>query len=85
MTCGVGHRCSLDLGLLQLWCRPVAAALIGPLAWEPPYAVGAGPKKQERKKERVKKQSVLVKVRSRWNLYRFMVGCELEQPSLKSL
>ena len=27
--------------LLWLWCRPVATALIGPLAWEPPYAAGA--------------------------------------------
>ena len=26
----------LDLALLCLWCRPVATALIGPLAWEPP-------------------------------------------------
>ena len=34
MSCGVGHRCGLDLVLLWLWCRPVAAALIQPLAWE---------------------------------------------------
>ena len=26
---------------LELWCRLVAAALIQPLAWEPPYALGA--------------------------------------------
>ena len=25
----------------ELWCRPVATAPIGPLAWEPPHAVGA--------------------------------------------
>ena len=31
--------CSSDLALL--WCRPVATAPIRPLAWEPPYAVGA--------------------------------------------
>ena len=30
-----------DPALLQLWCRPTAAAPIGPLAWEPPYAAGA--------------------------------------------
>ena len=30
-----------DLALLWLWCRLVATAPIGPLAWEPPYAVGA--------------------------------------------
>ena len=33
MSCGVGCRCSLDLVLPWLWGRPVAAALIGPLAW----------------------------------------------------
>ena len=27
--------------LLWLWCRLVATAPIRPLAWEPPYAVGA--------------------------------------------
>ena len=39
MTCGVGHRRGSDLALLWLLCRPAAVALIGPLAWEPPYAV----------------------------------------------
>ena len=29
-----------DLALLWLWCRPAAAALIRPLAWELPYAAG---------------------------------------------
>ena len=38
MSCGVGRRRGSDLALLWLWCRPVAAALIRPLAWEPPYA-----------------------------------------------
>jgi len=36
MSCGVGHRCSSDLVLLWLWCRPAATAPIRPLAWEPP-------------------------------------------------
>ena len=30
-----------DLGLLELWCRLAATALIRPLAWEPPYALAA--------------------------------------------
>ena len=30
-----------NLVLLWLWCRPAAAVLIRPLAWEPPYATGA--------------------------------------------
>jgi len=41
VSCGVGCRHSLDLVLLWLWRRPVATALIRPLAWEPPYAAGA--------------------------------------------
>ena len=40
MNCGVGRRLGSDPSLLWLWCRLAAAALIGPLAWEPPYAVG---------------------------------------------
>ena len=34
-----------DLVLLWLWCRPAAAAPVGPLAWEFPYAAGVGLKK----------------------------------------
>ena len=34
-----GARCSLDPTLLWLWCRPASVALIGPLAWELPYAI----------------------------------------------
>ena len=41
MGCGVGRRRGLDPALLWLWHRPAAIAPIGPLAWEPPYAVGA--------------------------------------------
>ena len=40
MSCGVGRRRGLDLVLLGLWYRPTATALILPLAWEPPYALG---------------------------------------------
>ena len=44
MSCGVGHRCGSVLVLLWLWCRPVATAPIGPLAW--------GPKKARKKKKK---------------------------------
>ena len=37
---GVGCRLSSDLALLWLWFRPGTAALIRPLAWEPPHATG---------------------------------------------
>ena len=32
----------------ELWCRPVATAPIGPLAWEPPYAMVAAQEKAKR-------------------------------------
>ena len=46
MSCGVGLRCSSDLALLWLWCRPAAtAAIIRLLAWEPPYVMAVALKK----------------------------------------
>ena len=45
-----------DLALLWLWCRPAAAAPIRPLAWEPPYAMGAALKRQKRPKKRKKEK-----------------------------
>ena len=38
-----------------LWCRLVAATLIGPLAWEPPYATSGALKRQKDQKKRKKK------------------------------
>ena len=46
MSCGVGRGCGLDPTWLWLWHRLVAVALNGPLAWEPPYAMGAALKKR---------------------------------------
>jgi len=40
--------------LLRLWCRPAAAALIRPLAWEPPDATGAALKRKKEKKRNQK-------------------------------
>ena len=31
---------------MWLWVRPVAIDLIGPIAWEPPYATGAALKRK---------------------------------------
>ena len=50
MSCGVGRRRGSDPTLLWLWCRPEAVALIGPLAWEPPYAIGAALERPKKKK-----------------------------------
>ena len=52
MNCGVGRRRSLDPVLLWLWHRPVAAAPIRPLAWEPPYAAEAALEMAKRQKKK---------------------------------
>ena len=46
----------MDLAFLWLWCRREVTAPISPLAWEPPYAVGAALKRQETEKKRKKKK-----------------------------
>ena len=46
MGCGVGRQHGSDPSLLWLWCRLAAVVSIGPLAWEPPYAVGVDLKKR---------------------------------------
>ena len=61
MICGVGHRYGLDPGLVWLWRRPVATDLIRPLAWEPPYAMGAALEKTKRQKDKKKKQNTWTK------------------------
>ena len=53
MSYGVGCRCTSDLEL-WLWCRPLALALIRPLAWELPCVthVALKSKKEGRKKKK---------------------------------
>ena len=52
MSCGVGHRGTSDPQLLWLWCRLALTALIQPLAWEPPYAMGVALKYKNKKKRK---------------------------------
>ena len=56
VSCWVGHRHSSDPALLWLWCRLAAAALIQPLAWEPPCATGVALKMKEREEGRKKRK-----------------------------
>ena len=53
MSCSVGRRRGLDPALLWLWHRPATIALIGPLAWELPYATGVALIRQKTKKKNV--------------------------------
>ena len=48
MSYVVGRRCGSDPTLVWLWCRLVATAPNGPLAWEPPYAEGAALEKEKK-------------------------------------
>ena len=50
----VGRRQGSDLAWLWLWHRQAATALIRPLAWEPPYAMGEALKEQKTKKKKKK-------------------------------
>ena len=54
MSFSVGLRGSSDPELLRLWlwCGPAGASLIGPLAWELPYALGVALKYIFLKKKR---------------------------------
>ena len=54
VSCGIGHRCGMDLALLCLWYRLAATVPIRPLAWELPYASGVayGKQKQNTKKKK---------------------------------
>ena len=56
MSCGLGRRCGSDPELLWLWRGLAVVALIRPLAWETPFARGAGLKSQNKQtKKNLKK------------------------------
>ena len=76
MSCGVGCRRGLDLALLWLWCRPVATALILPLAWEPPYAVGTAQENGKMTKKKKKKRLLLTFVGVP------VMACQVKDPML---
>ena len=54
MRCGAGRSHGSDAALLWLWLEVVASIQL--LAWEFPYAMGAGPKSQKAKKPKKKKK-----------------------------
>ena len=47
-----------DPALLWLWHRPAAIAPTGPLAWEPPHAVGAALEKARRQTKNLTVNSI---------------------------
>ena len=71
-----------DRALLWLWCRLAATAPIRPLAWEPPYAVGAALKgrKKKRKKKNVSFSALMWHFRLELTLRSIFQG--LQEPLL---
>ena len=61
MSYGVGLRNGSDLELLWLWPRLAAAALIGPLAWKLPYAIGVA-LKSKKKTMKIKVKTFVVTI-----------------------
>ena len=62
MSYGVGHRGSLGLVLLWLWCRVAAVAPINPyLLWEFPYAAIVAIKKAKNKTKQTNKKKTTIK------------------------
>ena len=57
MSCGVGHKHGSDPTLLWLQHRLAAIALIQPLDWEPPYAIGVALKEKKEKKKKKRKET----------------------------
>ena len=55
-----------DPALLWLWWRPAAAALIGPLAWELPFAAHVALKKQNSNSKQNKTTPMHIKTFARW-------------------
>ena len=62
MSCGVGRRRDSNLAWLWLWCRLVATAPIGPLAWEPPCAASVAKERKKKRKEGGRKEGPLYQI-----------------------
>ena len=62
MSCAVGRRHGCDPGLLCFWlrCRPAAAALIQPGAWELPVAEDVALKKKKIGRMQTEDKSLVV-------------------------
>ena len=67
MSWGVVRRHGSDPALLWLWCRLAAAALIRPLAWEPPDAPGAALKSKNNSNNN-NNTSQLILVSEHWSV-----------------
>ena len=81
MTCSVGCKPGSDLMLLWLWCRLAGVAPIGPLAWEPPHAMGEA-LKSKNIKIKIKLCQEFLMLHSRLRLLHHLCGNAGSIPSL---
>ena len=58
MSCGCRLQTRLRSDVAVALARPVATALIRPLAWKPPYAMGVAIAKTKRQKEKKKRKDI---------------------------
>ena len=72
MSYGVGCRHGSIPTLLWLWYRLGATAPIGPLAWEPPYSMGAALKRQKKTKKQKQKTNKQNKPQNKKLGYQFL-------------
>ena len=84
MSCGVGCRHSSDPDLLWLWCRPAAAVLFQPLAWELLYAASAALKSENKNKNRSYRKREWENKKGEMNVYPSHLGIFCRYKKLKS-
>ena len=65
--------------LLWLWLWPAAVALIGPLAWELPYAMGVALKSRKKERKKEKKRVALLFPRA-WGLHSCICVLQGDEP-----
>ena len=85
MGCDVGHRHGLDLALLWLWCRLASVAPTGPLAWEPPYVMGAALKSKKKKKNKETKKPQEVWIFVMQKLAGVLNGCIVPREDFETI
>ena len=78
MSCGVGCRCSWDPTLLWLWRRLEATALIGPLAWDPPYAAETAQEMAKRRKKKKRKLQTSISHKHRHNVLNKILANQIQ-------
>ena len=65
--------------MLWLWRRPAAVAPIQPLAWKPPYAMGAALKKKKKKKTQKTNPNEVMPFAATWKQLESLILSEVRK------